>query len=256
MTGAGLPAVQLDRVCWGPCGDAGILSGISFSVPQGQVMAICGVEDAGKSALLQLILRQQAPRQGTVRLMGRDIWLMDGSEVARGLAAVVQDQPRDFALTVRQVVALGRLPHRRRWGTGLSTPDEEDARVVGAALRRLDLTAMAERPFGALSGAARQRVMVARALAQEARVIVLDGSANPLGIRRQLDLLARLKGPGVTVIAALHARTLAAGLADRVLVLSGGRILSDAPPGAALTRTSLPSVEDPVRSTTGLRLRR
>ena len=68
MTGAGLPAVQLDRVCWGPCGDAGILSGISFSVPQGQVMAICGVEGAGKSALLRLILRQQAPRQGTVRV--------------------------------------------------------------------------------------------------------------------------------------------------------------------------------------------
>ncbi len=231
--------VELEGVSWGPRGRADILSDMSFAVPQGQVMAICGANGAGKSSLLRLIYRHQAPRRGRVRLMGRDIWAMGAPEAARHLAAVLQEQPTDFALTARQIVALGRLPHRKGWGAGLSTPGGEDAAIIAAAIRQMDLDAMADRPFGTLSGGERQRVMVARALAQEPRVIVLDEPTNHLDIRHQLELLALLKGLGLTVIATLHDLTLAAEFAERILILCDGRILADGPPDTALSEVTL-----------------
>lgn len=231
--------LEVDAVCWGPRGRADILSEISFAVPQGQIMAICGANGAGKSSLLRLIYRHQAPRSGTVRLMGRDIWSMGAKEVARSLAAVLQEQPTDFALTARQIVALGRLPHRRGWGAGLSAPGGEDSDIIAAAIRRMDLGPMADRAYDTLSGGERQRVMVARALAQEPRVIVLDEPTNHLDIRHQLELLALLKGLGLTVIATLHDLTLAAEFAERVLILREGRILADGPPDASLTEANL-----------------
>jgi iron complex transport system ATP-binding protein len=232
-------AVELSGVAWGPKGRADILSDISFAVPQGQIMAVCGANGAGKSSLLRLIYRHQAPRRGSVRLMGRNIWDMGAAEVARTLAAVLQEQPADFALTVRQIVALGRLPHRRGWGAGLASAGVRDSATVAAAILRMDLQAFADRAFGTLSGGERQRVMVARALAQEPRVIVLDEPTNHLDIRHQLELLALLKGLGLTVIATLHDLTLAAEFADRVLVLHEGRVLADGPPDAALSEANL-----------------
>lgn len=232
-------AVELERVSWGPRGRADILSDISFAVPQGQIMAICGANGAGKSSLLRMIYRHQPPRRGTVRLMGRDLWDMGAPEAARHLAAVLQEQPTDFALTARQIVALGRLPHRKGWAAALSTPGGEDAEIIAAAIRRMDLGAMADRAFGTLSGGERQRVMVARALAQEPKVIVLDEPTNHLDIRHQLELLALLKGLGLTVIATLHDLTLAAEFAERVLILNKGRILADGPPDTTLTEANL-----------------
>lgn len=231
--------VEVDRVSWGPRGVAPILSDIHFAVPAGQIMAICGANGAGKSSLLRLIYRHQPPRRGTVRLMGKDIWLMGAAEAARHLAAVLQEQPTDFALSTRQIVALGRLPHRRGWAAGLSAAGAEDGAIIDAALLRMNLTDMADRPFGTLSGGERQRVMVARALAQQPRVLVLDEPTNHLDIRHQLELLALLKGLGLTVIATLHDLTLAAEFAERVLVLHQGRILADGPPATALTEATL-----------------
>ncbi|TKD22822.1 ABC transporter ATP-binding protein [Rhodobacter capsulatus] len=234
-----MTVVDLSGVCWGPKGQPDLLSEISFAVPEGQILAICGANGVGKSALLRLICRHHAPRRGTVRLMGRDLWLMSAPEAARALAAVLQDQPGEFGLTVRQIVALGRLPHRRGWGAGLATPDGADAALVRAALDRLDLTRLASRPFGTLSGGARQRVLIARALAQEPRVIVLDAPTPALDICQQRDLWTLLRGLGLTVITTLPDLTLAADVADRVLVLHEGRLLADGPPGTALTETVL-----------------
>ena len=228
------PTVELSGVFWGPKRQPDILHDLTFSVAQGEVLAICGANGAGKSSLLRLLYRHQAPRKGTVRLMGRDLWLMKAAEAARIVAAVLQEQPTDFALTTRQIVALGRLPHRKGFGPGLL-----DNAVVDASLLRMDLTAFADRPFGTLSGGERQRVMVARALAQEPQVIVLDEPTNHLDIRHQLELLALLRGLGLTVITTLHDLTLAAEFADRVLVLSQGRIVADAPPDQALSEATI-----------------
>ena len=231
--------IEVDGVFWGPRGTGDILSDITLAVPQGQIMAICGANGAGKSSLLRLIYRHHAPRRGKVRLLGRDLWRMGAPEAARHLAAVLQEQPTDYALTARQIVALGRLPHRKGWGSGLFATGEDDAGIVAGAIRRMDLGTMADRAFGTLSGGERQRVMVARALAQQPSVIVLDEPTNHLDIRHQLELLALLKGLGLTVIATLHDLTLAAEFATRVVILREGRILADGPPDSTLTEANL-----------------
>ena len=233
------PDIELRGVTWGPAGGPEILHDLSFQVPRGELLAICGANGAGKSSLLRLIYRFQPPRRGTVLLRGRDIWLMAAPEAARVVAAVLQEQPTDFALTARQIVALGRLPHRRGLFAGLSSPGADDEAVIAGALVRLDLVALADRPFGTLSGGERQRVMVARALAQEPQVLVLDEPTNHLDIRHQLELLALLRGTGLTVVTTLHDLTLAAEHADRIIVLRQGRILADGPPERALTEATL-----------------
>lgn len=244
MTPAPMAPVELRDVTWGPAGHPDILHGLSFRVTSGELLAICGANGAGKSSLLRLIYRFQPPRSGSVLLQGRDIWLMGAAETARIVAAVLQEQPTDFALTARQIVALGRLPHRRGLFAGLSSPGADDEAVIVAALARLDLVALADRPFGTLSGGERQRVMVARALAQEPRVLVLDEPTNHLDIRHQLELLALLRGTGLTVITTLHDLTLAADHADRIMVLHRGRILADGPPDQALSEDNLATAFD------------
>ncbi|TRW97411.1 ABC transporter ATP-binding protein [Paracoccus sp. M683] len=226
--------IELAGVFWGPRRQPDILQEISFSVAEREVIAICGANGAGKSSLLRLLYRYQAPRKGTVRLTGRDLWQMSAPEAARIVAAVLQEQPTDFALTARQIVALGRLPHRKGLGPGAT-----DHAVVEACLGRMDLRQMADRSFGTLSGGERQRVMVARALAQEPRVLILDEPTNHLDIRHQLELLALLRGLGLTVIATLHDLTLAAEFADRMLILHEGRVIADAPPDRALSEITI-----------------
>jgi iron complex transport system ATP-binding protein len=229
-----MTVLELRNVTWGPKRAPTILHGISFTLAEGEILAICGANGAGKSSLLRLLYRHQAPLSGSVVLDGRDLWLRPAREAARIVAAVLQEQPTDFALTTREIVALGRLPHRQGMG-----PGTRDRAITDAAILRMDLSHLADRRFGTLSGGERQRVMVARALAQEPRILVLDEPTNHLDIRHQLELLRLLRGLSLAVICTLHDLTLAAEFADRVLILDQGRIVADAPPDEALTETTI-----------------
>ncbi|NBN65969.1 ABC transporter ATP-binding protein [Pannonibacter tanglangensis] len=229
------PFFEAEGLCWGPRGRPDLLADISLTLNQGEVLAICGANGAGKSSLLRLLYRFHRPRRGHVRLEGTDIWSLPARDVACRIAAVLQEQPTDFALTVRQIVALGRLPHQR----GLSAAGSADRDAIAHALARLHLNALAERPFGTLSGGERQRVMVARALAQAPKLLILDEPTNHLDIRHQLELMALLRGLGLTVITTLHDLTLAAEYADRVLLLAGGRVLTEGAPAEVFTETHI-----------------
>lgn len=226
--------MEVRHVTWGPKRSPAILHDISFSLAEGEVLAICGANGAGKSSLLRLLYRHQAPLAGAVILEGRDLWLTPARQAARIVAAVLQEQPTDFALTTREIVALGRLPHRQGMGAG-----GRDKAITEAALLRMDLSQLADRRFGSLSGGERQRVMVARALAQDPRILVLDEPTNHLDIRHQLELLRLLRGLGLAVVCTLHDLTLAAEFADRVLILDRGRIIADAAPDEALTEATI-----------------
>ena len=223
--------LAVSSVGWGPKGGPTILSDVSFDVPKGQVLAICGANGAGKSTLLRMLYRYLRPDSGQVLLAGDDLWQMAPRAAARRVAAVLQEQPTDFALTVREMAGLGRTPHRQ----GFSGAGARDAEVVAASLHRMDLVRFADKPFGTLSGGERQRVMVARALAQEPELLVLDEPTNHLDIRHQLEVLGLLRGLGLTVVLTLHDLTLAAEHADAVLVLHRGRMLAHGPPGDVLT---------------------
>ena len=151
-----------------------------------------------------------------------DIWSMSAQKVARIVAAVLQEQPADFGLTVREIVALGRTPYRKLFGGLTSTRDEE---VLQDVLDQLGLNDFSNRQLKTLSGGERQRVMVARALAQEPKLLILDEPTNHLDIRHQLEVLTLLRDLPLTVVTSLHDLNFADQFCDEVLLLKAGRPL-------------------------------
>ena len=147
---------------------------------------------------------------------------MSAKEAARIVAAVLQEQPADFGLTVREIVALGRTPYRKLFGGLTSTRDEE---VLQGVLDQLGLNDFSNRQLKTLSGGERQRVMVARALAQEPKLLILDEPTNHLDIRHQLEVLTLLRDLPLTVVTSLHDLNFADQFCDEVLLLKAGRPL-------------------------------
>jgi iron complex transport system ATP-binding protein len=136
----------------------------------------------------------------------------------------------DFALTVAEIVALGRAPHHR----GLLRDGRRDAAIVADAIDQLGLGPLAQRRIGTLSGGERQRAMVARALAQDPKLLVLDEPTNHLDIRHQLEVLALIRTLGLTIIVSLHDLNLAAQVCDEIVLLNAGRVVAHGPQAMAL----------------------
>ncbi|TQV71313.1 ABC transporter ATP-binding protein [Denitrobaculum tricleocarpae] len=222
--------IEVQGLSWHAGGKA-IISEVSFSVPAGETLAVVGPNGAGKSTLLRCLYRYLKPSEGSVRIDGADIWSLGARDCARKLATVLQEQPADFGLTVRDIVALGRTPYRK----GLAAIGARDRRMMQTAIERMELSELTERHLSSLSGGEKQRVMIARALAQEPDVILLDEPTNHLDIRHQLELLTLMRGLGPTVIASLHDLNLASVFADRVLLLAGGHVLGVGKPAEVLT---------------------
>ena len=230
-----LASLDVSGLSWSVGGRV-VLHPVDFSLDAGSVLGVVGPNGAGKSTLLRMLYRFYRPAAGSVLVDGVDIWSISAREVARCVAAVLQEQPTDFALTVRDIVALGRTPHRRGFG-GLS--GARDRAIIGDVLERLDLGGFADRPLGTLSGGERQRVMVARALAQEPRLLILDEPTNHLDIRHQLEVLALIRDLPLTIVTSLHDLNMASQVCDQVLLLQGGRSVGFGPPGAVFGEATL-----------------
>jgi len=229
--------LKVENVCWFvPKSKQPVLHPVSFELTPGRVLGVVGPNGGGKSTLLRLLYRFHAPSEGTVEIDGTDIWTLSAREAAQSVAAVLQEQPTDFALNVREIVALGRTPHRKGFG-GMS--GAKDAAIVQDALDRLDLGRFAHRRLGTLSGGERQRVMVARALAQEPRLLILDEPTNHLDIRHQLEVLALIRDLPLTIVTSLHDLNMAAVACDDVLMLQGGHPLGFGPPDIVLTEVTV-----------------
>ena len=237
----GQPAVPLsvEQVSW-RLGRAGpvILHPLSFDLAPGQVLGVVGPNGAGKSTLLRLLYRYYRPASGRISIDGRDIQSLPAPALARIVAAVLQEQPSDFALTVREIVMLGRTPHRKGLA-GLA--GAKDAAIVEAKLEQLELRQFAERRLSTLSGGERQRVMVARALAQEPGLLILDEPTNHLDIRYQLEVLALIKDLPLSIITSLHDLNMAASVCDAVLLLQAGRSLGFGPPTSVFAKETVSS---------------
>lgn len=236
MSGAHLSVRDLS---WSPGrGAETLLHSTSFELEAGRVLGIMGPNGAGKTTLLRMLYRFHRPHTGTVQVDGDDIWSMSARTVARRVAAVLQEQPSDFALTVGEIVALGRTPHRRGFA---GTAGAHDAEIIAAALERLDLGGLAHRHLSTLSGGERQRVMVARALAQEPQLLILDEPTNHLDIRHQLEVLALIRDLPLTIVTSLHDLNLTAGVCDNVLLLHSGRTVGFGSPNQVLTEAAVSS---------------
>lgn len=219
-------------------GGRALVDRASLDVAPGEVVGLVGPNGAGKSTLLRTVYRALRPTSGRVFLDGEDVRRMPGKSLARRLAAVLQESAGEFELTVYDVVAMGRTPHKRAF----EGDDADDRAVIMSALAELDAAGLAEAPFGRLSGGEKQRVLIARALAQRAGTMVLDEPTNHLDLRHQLDTLRLVRRLGVTAVVALHDLNLAAAFCDRVCVMDGGRVVTNGPPGEVLTPELLADV--------------
>ncbi|MCG7523048.1 ABC transporter ATP-binding protein [Streptomyces sp. OfavH-34-F] len=211
---------------------------VTLMARPGETIGLVGPNGSGKSSLLRAVYRVLRPEAGTVRVDGADAWSLPPRQLARTLAAVVQDAPAGLDLSVREVVAMGRTPHKRL----LSGDTTEDSLAVEAALASVDAVPQADRPFDCLSGGERQRVLVARALAQEPSLLVLDEPTNHLDIRHQLEVLTVLRRLPATVLVALHDLNLAAHYCDRLYVLRDGGVVASGTPRQVLTPRLLAEV--------------
>jgi len=230
-------SLSVSDLSWAPkrSGDT-LLHRTSFDLEAGRVLGIVGPNGAGKTTLLRLLYRFHRPVTGTVRVNGDDIWHLSARATAQRVAAVLQEQPSDFALTVAEIVALGRTPHRQGFGGRASA---DDADIIETALRQLDLQWLAGRYLETLSGGERQRVMVARALAQEPQLLILDEPTNHLDIRHQLEVLDLIRNLPLTIVTSLHDLNLAAGVCDDVLLLKTGRPIGFGPPSQVLSEAAV-----------------
>ena len=216
-------SISIENASWSePQNRKVILHPISFELMPGRILGIVGPNGSGKSTLLRLLYRYLKPTTGIVRVDGIDIWGMPARQVACKVAAVLQEHPSDFSLTVKEIVGLGRTPHRKWFGSANGVRDNE---IISFALRQLNLYDLADRELNTLSGGERQRVMVARALAQEPNILILDEPTNHLDIRQQLETIKLLKDLQITIVTSLHDLNMAASTCDDVLLVKDGRSL-------------------------------
>jgi len=215
-----------------------VVDGVDLTVSEGEWVALIGPNGAGKTTLLRAIARLVAYR-GSVSLDGRPSEQLQRAKLARLVAVVPQEPSTPPWMTVAEYVLLGRTPHLGP----LAKEGARDREAAARALARLDVLDYGTRTLGTLSGGEKQRVVVARALAQEARIVLLDEPTAALDIGHQqqaLDLLDVLRQEsGLTLVAAMHDLTLAAQYADRMLLLDGGRVVADGAPVDVLTEAMI-----------------
>lgn len=221
-------------------GERRVLDGITLAFPTGQWTCVVGPNGAGKSTLLAALAGLRRPAGGCVRLDGEPLGERPMRERARRLAWLSQHGEADGELAARDVVALGRLPHHGLFGS----PTRADEAIVDAAMAETETRDFGARRLSELSGGERQRVLLARALAVDAGVLLLDEPTTHLDAPHQRGLLRGLAArarAGATVVAVLHDLTLALG-ADRLVVLAGGRVAADGAPDDATLRARLVEV--------------
>ncbi len=213
--------IQAQDICFHYKGGGEILHQISFGLETGRFLAILGNNGAGKSTLLKCFANIHKADRGTFLLDGEDLFSMSGREAAKRTAFVSQTIP-DPQMTVRDVILLGRRPYMR-WSF-----TKQDHAVVQKAMERLDLLSMQDRFFHQLSGGERQKVMLARALAQQPRLLLLDEPTSSLDIRNQYQVLESVRSlcreDGLTAIVVIHDLSLALRFCDRFLMLRDGTV--------------------------------
>jgi cobalamin transport system ATP-binding protein len=215
-----------------------VVDGVDLTAAEGEWLALIGPNGAGKTTLLRAIARL-VPYRGAILLDGRASEELHRSELSRLVAVVPQEPSTPPWMTVAEYVLLGRTPHLGP----LAKEGARDREAAARALARLDVLELGERTLGTLSGGEKQRVVVARALAQEARIVLLDEPTAALDIGHQqqaFELLDSLRAEsGLTLVAAMHDLTLAAQYADRMVLLDGGRVVADGAPVDVLSEGAI-----------------
>jgi iron complex transport system ATP-binding protein len=217
------------------------LDSVSFTLAPGEVVGLLGPNGAGKSTLVRAISGVLAGDSGSVRLRGDELRSLPRKEIARRIAVVPQEPRFDFPFSVLEVVVMGRHPHL----AGLAFESGDDLAIARQALERCGALHLAARPIDQLSSGERQRIVFARALAQQAPILLLDEPASFLDLRFQVELFDRVRelaDGGTGVVAVLHDLNLAAEYCDRIVLLQAGRVVAAGPTAEVLTYRHLTAV--------------
>ncbi len=236
------PAIEIQALSAG-YRDTLVLREISSTIAAGEIVGILGPNGAGKSTLFRCLTGLLRPVAGTVRIFGHDAFSLSAPERARLVAVVPQEVETPMAFTVEEVVGMGRTAARSRWA---GAPMARDRQAVERALAYTDTADLRHRPLSSLSGGEKQRALVALALAQEPRLILMDEATSHLDLNHRLEILQlveRLQSEqGLTVVMISHDLQLAAEFCHRLLLLDRGRLMADGAPAAVLTEEHIKRV--------------
>ena len=219
-------------------GNKEILKGIDFSLHNKEFLGIIGPNGSGKSTFLKCVYRVQKPTSGDIYFDGKHLDELSYRESALKLAVVAQHNFYSFDFSVLDVVLMGRSPHKKM----LERDNLEDFKIARSALARVGMESFEKRMFSTLSGGEQQRVILARALAQQTECLVLDEPTNHLDIRYQLDILSIVKDLDINVLAVLHDIQLACRYSDYLYLMKGGEILYQGIPEEVICQESLQAI--------------
>ena len=211
-----------------------ILREVGFAAPKGKVTGLIGPNGAGKSTLIGTVAGLHGADKGTISFAQTDLLTVSRRERAKRVAYVEQSAGTEERLSLRDVVALGRIPHQ----SAFALEDRQDAAIIDGAIGLVGLEGLAGRQFNTLSGGEQQRAQIARALAQEPQLFLLDEPTSHLDIRAQIEVLALLRSlavSGTTVLLALHDLNLALRHCDWLVAMGDGRVVAEGAPGDVLT---------------------
>lgn len=215
-----------------------ILKDINIEVDNKEVVGIIGPNGSGKSTFLKCIYRVLKPNDGAILLDKVDIKNMTVKESSKRLAVLSQHNNYNFDFTVKDIVLMGRSPHKKF----MERDNKEDYDIVNDALKKVEMLEFKDRSFQSLSGGEQQRVILARALAQQPQCLILDEPTNHLDIKYQLQLMRIVKNLNIEVIAAIHDLNIAAMYCDKIYVLKDGEIIKYGNPKEVLTQKLIKEV--------------
>ena len=215
-----------------------IVRGVSLHVADGRFVGLLGPNGSGKTTLLKSIYRVLKPSAGAVFLDGEDIQRLSYRETSKKMGVISQFTVMNFDFTVEEIVLMGRAPHKGAF----SKDTAEDYRIAEEALRRVDMLPFRDRSFNTLSGGEKQRILLARTLAQQVKLLILDEPTNHLDIKYQIQIMDVVKSLGVGVLAALHDLNLTLLYCDYVYVLKEGRIVAHGPTEEVITEALIRTV--------------
>ena len=223
-------------------GDRAILEFVSWSLRKGEILGILGPNGCGKTTMLKNLNKNLSPNRGCVLLDGTDLETVHKKDIARRIAAVPQSNEIRFAFTVREIVEMGRMPFQEAFRGNSS----EDERIVDEAMELTGITQMADRRINVMSGGERQRVIIARALAQQPEILLMDEPTLHLDINMQfevLDLVSKLsKDTGLTVVIVSHDLPMVARYCDRIILIHDRTVWAEGKPEDVLTPENMRTV--------------
>ncbi|MEG0035246.1 MAG: ABC transporter ATP-binding protein [Oscillospiraceae bacterium] len=215
-----------------------VVDDINLNVKKGEFVGIIGPNGSGKSTILKNAYRSLKPDNGVAMLDGTDIQGISYKKLATKLGVVGQENSVPFDFKVEDIVAMGRSPHKKLF----EGDSKKDKAIVASALKKTGMGEMAEKNYLHLSGGEKQRVIIARVLAQETDFLILDEPTNHLDIHYQLSIFDLVKGLGITVLSAIHDLNIAALYCDRIYILKDGRLVASGKPEELFTRDLIKEV--------------